>query len=160
MQKVGTLVTGIHVAVNGIHVAVNGIHVAVNGIHVAVNGIHVAVNGIHVAVNGIHVAVNGIHVAVNGIHVAVNGIHVAVNGICVAGFRKLFRCNDVNRAFCICARCCTASPNLRPPRLFRPPFIFVDCANWDKSVKLGTETHYLLYVKNFKGDTPRKSRDC
>ena len=36
----------------------------------------------------------------------------------------------------------------------------VDCANWDKSVKLGTETHYRLYVKNFKGDTPRKSRDC
>ena len=37
---------------------------------------------------------------------------------------------------------------------------YVDCANWDKSVKLGTETHYRLYVKSFKGDTPRKSRDC
>ena len=37
---------------------------------------------------------------------------------------------------------------------------YVDCANWDKSMKLGTETHYRLYVKNFKGDTPRKSRDC
>ena len=29
-----------------------------------------------------------------------------------------------------------------------------------ESVKLGTEAHYWLYVKNFKGDTPRKSRDC
>ena len=28
------------------------------------------------------------------------------------------------------------------------------------SVKLGTEGHYRLYVKNFKGDTPRKSCDC
>ena len=37
---------------------------------------------------------------------------------------------------------------------------YVDCANWDKSMKLGTETHYRLYIKNFKGDTPRKSRDC
>ena len=37
---------------------------------------------------------------------------------------------------------------------------YVDCANWDKSMKLGTETHYRLYVKNFKGDTPRKSCDC
>ena len=37
---------------------------------------------------------------------------------------------------------------------------YVDCANWDKYMKLGTETHYRLYVKNFKGDTPRKSRDC
>ena len=40
------------------------------------------------------------------------------------------------------------------------PKKYVDCANWDKSMKLGTETHHRLYVKNFKGDTPRKSRDC
>ena len=37
---------------------------------------------------------------------------------------------------------------------------YVDCANWDKSMKLGTETHYQLYIKSFKGDTPRKPRDC
>ena len=37
---------------------------------------------------------------------------------------------------------------------------YEDCAHWDKSVRLGTETHYRLYVKNFKGDTHRKSCDC
>ena len=37
---------------------------------------------------------------------------------------------------------------------------YVDCANWDKSVKHGTESHYRLYIKNFKGGAPRKSRYC
>ena len=37
---------------------------------------------------------------------------------------------------------------------------YVYCTNWNKRVKLGTETHDRLYVKNFKGDTSRKSREC
>ena len=36
----------------------------------------------------------------------------------------------------------------------------VDCANRDESVKLGTEAHYRLYVRNLRGDTLRKSLDC
>ena len=35
----------------------------------------------------------------------------------VARFQTVFAWSDVNRAFYICAGCCTASPNLRLPRL-------------------------------------------
>ena len=35
-----------------------------------------------------------------------------------------------------------------------------NCAKCDKSVKLGTDVQQVLRIKNFKGDTPVRSRDC